>query len=113
MHNVPRSVNLGDRTLAVSPVYAYSTHMAIAASDNLSLRAFLVYICALGLPPFSKDIFRESTCTSDVGQVAFAENVHDLICDEEGLVLQSRVSRQGIHKFAQCGEVPEESPCCQ
>src|ERR1700728_4542667 len=104
MQNVPRSVNLGKIILAASPVFSYPTHMTIATSDNLGLpRAFLVYIRALGLPPFAKDVFRKSAGTPDVGRIAFVEDVHDLIRNNEGLVLQSRVAWQCVHKFTQCG----------
>jgi hypothetical protein len=87
--------------------------VTIAASNNLGLlRTFFVYICALGLPPFTKDIFGESARLPDVGWAALAEDVHDFIRNCEGLVLQGCVPRQSVYEFAQRSEVPEKTPCC-
>ena len=85
--------------------------MAIATPYNLGLmRAFRVYVCALGLPTSTKDIFCEGACTPDVGQVAFVEDVHNFIRNCEGPILQGRIAWQCVNELTQRGEVPEEAP---
>ena len=112
MKNIPGSINLGHEMLALFPEYSDLTHMAISTSDNLGLlRALLIDIRTLCLPLFAKNIFRKSARTSDVGWVAFVQDIHDLIRNYEGLVLQGCVPRQGVYELPQRGEIPEQSPC--
>lgn len=77
---------------------SYGNHMAISTSNDLRLRAsLLVDVCPLFLPSFAKYLLCKLPGMSNVRRVAFLEHIHDLICNDEGLVLQSSISGDGVN----------------